>query len=328
MTTASDSLETLFEQAVADHAKPLWPVIGELSPPRPCAKAVPHVWRYDRLRPLCERAAQLVGTPAAERRVFMLCNPGLEEPFATDTLYAGLQTILPGEVARAHRHTPFALRFIIEGEGAYTAVEGEKVVMGRGDLVLTPAWEWHDHGNDSDRPMVWLDGLDLPLWRAIPAIFTEHYPKARYPSTRQDGPSIRRYPWAEVAAELQSIEGRTAEVRYAHREHAGEISATIGAAAVRLERGARTEPRRETASAVYHVYEGAGRSLIGGTEITWQQGDTFAVPAWHTAIHHNTTIGRTYLFRFDDRPLLTAIGAYRADRGRENGVHDVPSIRG
>jgi gentisate 1,2-dioxygenase len=315
-TAATDSLATLFDEAVAENAKPLWPVLGELSPPEPVAKAVPHVWRYERIRPFCERAARLVGTEDAERRVFMLCNPGLEAPYATDTLYAGYQTILPGEVARAHRHTPFALRFIVEGANAFTAVEGEKVVMERGDMVLTPAWEWHDHGNESDKPMIWLDGLDLPIWKTIPANFTDHYPEPRYPSARREGPSIRRYPWAEIAQELARVEGPTAEARYKHREHGGEISATIGASACRLDAGARTAPLRETASAVYHVYEGAGRTVVDGTELTWKQGDSFVVPAWTTAVHENTTTQRAFLFRFDDRPLVKGIGAYRADHGK------------
>ena len=133
-----DSLEQLFNEAVVEHAEPLWPLLSTVSPPFPVAKAAPYVWDYEKLRPFCERAAHLVGTELAERRVFMLINPKLKAPYTTDTLYAGLQTILPGETARAHRHTPFALRFIIEGERGFTAVEGEKVMMERGDLVLTP----------------------------------------------------------------------------------------------------------------------------------------------------------------------------------------------
>ena len=193
-----DSLEQLFNEAVVEHAEPLWPLLNTVSPPFPTAKAAPHVWDYQKLRPFCERAAHLVGTELAERRVFMLINPKLKAPFTTDTLYAGLQTILPGETARAHRHTPFALRFIIEGERGFTAVEGEKVMMERGDLVLTPAWEWHDHGNEGNVPMIWLDGLDLPLWQTLPAIFTEHYAATRYPSELLKTASNRKYSWAEM----------------------------------------------------------------------------------------------------------------------------------
>jgi gentisate 1,2-dioxygenase len=245
----------------------------------------------------------------------MLVNPALGAPYTTDTLYAGLQTILPGEVARAHRHTPFAIRFIVEGENAYTAVEGEKVTMQRGDLVLTPAWEWHDHGNEGDRPMIWLDGLDLPLWKAIPAIFTEHYPEERYPSQPAQGASIRRYPWAEIEAQLAAVAGPVAEVRYRHRGTGGEISASCGAAALRIDRGAKTAPKRETTSAVVHVYEGSGRSLIDGTEIRWTQGDTLAVPAWQTVVHEADRGSDVRLFKFDDHPLIDALEVYRCDEG-------------
>ena len=311
----TDSLEQLFQEAVVEHAEPLWPKLGELSPPFPTAKATPYLWSYERLRPFCERAARLVGTELAERRVFMLINPTLKPPHTTDTLYAGLQTILPGETARAHRHTPFALRFIIEGERGFTAVEGEKVMMERGDMVLTPSWEWHDHGNEGDRPMIWMDGLDLPLWQILPANFTDHYESLRYPSELLREASNRRYPWAEMQAKLDAAAGATAEERYRLRTNRAEISATSGASALRLDRGASTAPLRETASAIFHVYEGNGRSTIGTTVLDWKQGDTFAVPAWQTVVHQNGGPGRAYLFRFDDRPLMTALGSYRTDNG-------------
>jgi gentisate 1,2-dioxygenase len=313
----TDSLEHLFQEAVVEHAEPLWPKLGELSPPFPTAKATPYLWSYERLRPFCERAARLVGTELAERRVFMLINPTMKPPHTTDTLYAGLQTILPGETARAHRHTPFALRFIIEGANGFTAVEGEKVMMQRGDMVLTPSWEWHDHGNEGDVPMIWMDGLDLPLWQVLPGNFTEHYAQLRYPSELLRDASNRRYPWAEMQAKLDAAPGATAEERYRLRANGAEISATSGASAYRLDPGASTAPLRETASAIFHVYEGRGRSTIGGTVLDWKQGDTFAVPAWQRVVHENVADDRAYLFRFDDRPLMQALASYRRDDGRD-----------
>jgi gentisate 1,2-dioxygenase len=312
-----DTLEHLFQEAVVEHAEPLWPKLGELSPPFPTAKAVPYLWSYERLRPFCERAARLVGTELAERRVFMLINPTMKPPHTTDTLYAGLQTILPGETARAHRHTPFALRFIIEGSRGFTAVEGEKVMMERGDMVLTPSWEWHDHGNEGDTPMIWMDGLDLPLWQVLPSNFTEHYEALRYPSDLLRDASNRKYPWAEMQAQLEAVPGATAEVRYRLRSNGAEISATSGASALRLDAGAATAPLRETASAIFHVYEGSGHSTIGSTVLHWKQGDTFAVPAWQRVVHQNDAGTRAYLFRFDDRPLMQALAAYRCDDGTE-----------
>jgi gentisate 1,2-dioxygenase len=316
MTVRADTLDALFDEAVGEHAEPLWPVLGVLSPEEPTAKAVPHVWQYERLRPFCERAARMVPAELAERRVFMLVNPGLRAPYTTDTLYAGLQTILPGETARAHRHTPFALRFIIEGERGFTAVEGEKIEMERGDMVLTPQWEWHDHGNEGTAPMIWMDGLDLPLWQSLPAIFTERYAQERFPSASMSGPSNRKYPWREMQAALDAMPGATAEARYTLREGGAEIGKTCGAGAYRIDVGARTAPVRETASAIVHVYEGEGRTTFAGGAVShWKRGDTFVLPAWRTATIENTGSSRAYLFRFDDRPLITALGAYRRDDG-------------
>jgi gentisate 1,2-dioxygenase len=309
------SLEALFREAVNAHAQPFWPVMESIAPTAPRPKAVPHVWRYNELRPYCERAARLVPAELAERRVFMLVNPALAAPHTTDTLYAGLQTILPGEVARAHRHTAFALRFIVEGDGAYTAVEGEKLPMRRGDLVLTPAWEWHDHGNEGDGTMIWLDGLDLPLWSAIPAFFMERYAAERYPAIPPQGASSRLYPWAEMQRALDENGGPVAVRRYRNRFDGGEIARAIGASAMRLAPGASTSLARETASSILHVYEGAGTSTIGDGVVHWQRGDTIAVPAWHTVRHTATSYEPAYLFSFDDRPLLDALGAYRRDDG-------------
>ena len=308
---AADSLDHLFADAQTQAAQPLWTVMEAMVPPRPHPKALPHVWRYAQLRPLLERAGQLVGTKEAERRVFMLVNPALEAPMTTDTLYAGLQLIMPGEVARAHRHVSFALRFIIEGDGAYSAVGGKKVTMARGDLVLTPSWTWHDHGHEGATPMIWLDGLDLPIYQYIPAMFAEPYESERYLSEDAAGDSPLKYPWAEMKTKLDAVAGPFAELRYTHREHGGSISRIIGAAAERVDAGAASPKRRESASSVYHVHVGSGRSRIGETDVQWQAGDTFCVPSWAPFTHHAKDA--TYLFRFDDRPLVEGIGAYRAE---------------
>ncbi len=308
---SSDSLERVFHEADARHAQPLWTQMETMVPPRPQPKAVPHVWRWDELRPLLGRAGDLVGTEDAERRVFMLVNPALHAPHTTDTLYAGLQLIKPGEIARAHRHVAFALRFIVEGDAAYTAVDGEKVTMTRGDLVLTPSWNWHDHGHDGDAPMVWLDGLDLPVWQFFPANFAEPYADERYPSEPGPEESGLRFPWRPVQAALDEQSGPFARYEYHRRNGERHISRVIGASAERLAAGAQSPGRRETAGLVYHVYSGSGRTRAGDTTLTWKQGDTFCVPAW-TPYRHEAA-DDTYLFRFDDRPVLEAIGAYRIE---------------
>jgi gentisate 1,2-dioxygenase len=306
---ASDSLDRVFAEAARHDAQPLWTVMEAMVPPHPRPKAVPHVWRYADLRPLLSRAGELVGTADAERRVFMLVNPALPAPQTTDTLYAGLQLILPGEVARAHRHVSFALRFIVEGDGAYTAVGGEKVTMHRGDLVLTPSWEYHDHGHEGEGPMVWLDGLDLPVYHFFPANFAQPYVEERYPSEPAPDDSPLRYPWDEMQARLDAEPGPYASAEYVHKQTGEPISRVIGAGAERVSARSSSPTRRETAGVIYHVYQGRGRTQVGETTLEWQQGDTFCVPAWQPYRHDAAK--DAYLFRFDDRPVLTAIGAYR-----------------
>ena len=311
MLIVSDDRARLFADARARDVAPLWTVMEAMVPPHPKAAAVPKLWAYDELRPLLTRAGELVGTDEAERRVFMLINPAMRPPYTTDTLYAGLQLILPGETARAHRHTAFALRFIVEGHGAFTAVGGERVTMERGDLVLTPSWTWHDHGNDSDGPMVWLDGLDLPIFQAIPVNFAEPYRAARYPSASGPLDSPLKFAWSAMAATLDAVPGAFAAASYAQRSPGAPISRIIGAAAERVAGGTTSPRRRETTSAVYHVVAGRVTSCGDGVDLHWKAADTFAVPAWAPFAH--TAHEDAYLFRFDDRPLIDALGAYRSE---------------
>ena len=280
-------------------------------PPHPRPKAIPHVWRYAALRPLLERAGELVTAEDAERRVLQLINPALASPQTTDTLFAGLQLILPGEVARAHRHVAFALRFIVEGDAAYTAVGGERVTMHRGDLILTPSWQFHDHGHEGDGPMVWLDGLDLPVYHFFPANFAQPYADERFPSEPAAAESALRYPWAEMQARLEAEDGPYSTAEYEHRGSGGPISRVIGAAAERIAGGASSPTRRETAGIVYHVYKGRGLTSVGDVTLYWEKGDTFCIPSWMPYRHEASK--NTYLFRYDDRPILEAIGAYRAE---------------
>lgn len=158
-----DSLEQFFGDAEARHAEPLWTVMHAMVPPRPEPKAVPTIWRYAEMRPLLERSGALISAADAERRVLMLVNPALKLRTRRTRSTPDFNLFFPGEVARAHRHVAFALRFIVEGNCAYTPVGRKKVTMGRGDLVLTPSFEYHDHGHEGESPMVWLDGLDLPV---------------------------------------------------------------------------------------------------------------------------------------------------------------------
>jgi gentisate 1,2-dioxygenase len=173
------------------NARPLWERTARMGPGSP---AVPTIWRYRDMRPQLLRAIELITAKEAERRVFMLENPGLPGTgYITSSLYCGLQVIKPGEIAPAHRHSPNALRFIIEGEGAYSTVEGERVPMHPGDFVLTPGWTWHDHGHLGSAPVIWLDALDNPFGQFFGAIFRENYPGETHPVSQVEGAAAARY---------------------------------------------------------------------------------------------------------------------------------------
>ncbi|WWC99986.1 hypothetical protein V866_006895 [Kwoniella sp. B9012] len=311
----NDNQEKLLADIPSVDAKPLWKQMSVLVPPRPTPKAIAHKWEYKAVRPHLVRAGQLVSEHEAERRVLMLINPSMDSPYTTDTLYAGLQLVLPGETAPAHRHTAFAVRFIVEGNGGFTAVHGERIKMTRGDFILTPYWCWHDHGNDGVAdPMIWLDGLDLPQYQHFPVHFAQHYSEPRYPA--QDSPvSPILFPWVEMEKKLGAIPDAHAIVRYTNQfpgKEGQEVSNRLGAQCERVNAGTTTKPLRETSSAVYHVIDGTGKSIIGEKTIEWVKGDTFTVPSWEQ--YHHEASEETFLFRFDDKPMLQLLGFYRNNK--------------
>ncbi|OOQ86280.1 gentisate 1,2-dioxygenase [Penicillium brasilianum] len=313
VATAIDSEEQLLADLETSKTLPLWKQMARLNPPAPNPTTVPCLWKYKSIRPNLERAGKLVPESQAERRVLMLVNPARDAPYTTDTLYAGLQLVMPNEIARAHRHTAFAMRFIIEGTGGFTAVHGRRITMQRGDVILTPTWNYHDHGKDGSGPMVWLDGLDLPTFRHFPVHFVEHFDQPRYPAVDVDSKtSPLVFPWVEMKARLDAVEGEWAALRYLKKD-GREVSRVLGGSAERIAAGASSPSRRETTSAVYHVISGRGRSVIGEEEFAWEQGDTFCVPSWYRYQHFAGEGERVYLYRFDDRPMLDALGFYRAE---------------
>src|SRR5216117_3406391 len=181
-----DSFHQLIHQ---NHMWGLWEIASQMTPhPRP--EAIPHQWKWSILKEVVKQSATAVPV-GDERRAMQLFNPGLNGQWATtNTLIAAVQVLLPGEVARAHRHTPTAIRFIMEGAGAYTAVDGERVYMELGDLILTPSWAWHDHGNETDKPVVWMDGLDVPLVQALNAMFFQMYDVPQVPLSKPKNASV------------------------------------------------------------------------------------------------------------------------------------------
>lgn len=232
-------------------------------------------------------------------------------PYTTDTLYAGLQLVMPDETAPAHRHTAFAMRFIIEGSGGFTAVHGRRVAMTRGDVILTPTWNWHDHGKDGSGPMIWLDGLDLPSFVHFPVHFVEHYKESRYPSADVDTSASQIvFPWVRMKKALDGEGDDWVAKRYL-RGDGSEVSKTLGGGAERLNGGKSSPATQETASSVYHVIEGSGHSVIDGEIIRWKRSDTFCIPAWKEYQHFADKEETVYLYRFDDKPMLSALGFYR-----------------
>jgi gentisate 1,2-dioxygenase len=316
---------------------PLWPMMRNLLPhgqPKPVTK--PAHWAFEKVRPLLLRAGELTPVEKAERRVLVLSDPGrgVGAMQATASIYVGLQLLLPGETAPAHRHTPSAARIIIEGDGGYTVVNGEKLPMANGDLVLTPGGEWHDHGHEGDAPVIWLDALDLPLFVNLEGSYAEEAP-LQAPRNRPDAsqveyraaglaPSRRfgarapnyplmRFPWArteEVLRELASYGGADAvEVDYVNPETGQDVLPTMGFTALMIRPGETLRPPLRSSSAVFHAVKGAGRTTVNGQTIEWREKDTFSVPVF-AEIEHTGGSDPAFLVRVHDRPLQDKLGYY------------------
>jgi gentisate 1,2-dioxygenase len=321
---------------------PLWERLHALITPAPVTPCQPALWRYEEVRPHLMRAGSLITAKEAERRVLILENPGLKgNTSITHSLFAGLQLIMPGEVAPAHRHTPAALRFIIEGNGAYTAVDGERTLMQPGDFVITPSWTWHDHGNDTDQPMVWLDGLDIPLVRLLDAVFAEPGSADVQAVTKPEGDSTARfannllpvdwqpaaktspifnYPYARTRESLATVSHNEDpdachghKLRYVNPANGDWAMPTIGTCMQLLPKGFASRPYRSTDATVFVAVEGEGESRVGDQLFRWQPRDIFVVPSWLSVSHHADT--EAVLFSFSDRPVQEKLGLWREQRG-------------
>ena len=320
---------------------PLWEVLGALVPPQPRSPVEAALWRYADLREHVMEAGRLITAEEAERRVLILENPALRgHSSITQSLYAGLQLIMPGEVAPAHRHSQSALRLVLDGEGAYTSVDGERTTMRRGDFIITPAWTWHDHGNLGDRPVVWLDGLDIPIVRFLDAGFAERSEEHTQQTLRPEGDALARYganmlpmdyqpkvadptrvfvyPFERTRASLAAIAQGTPDahdgfkLRYVNPATGASPMPTIGAFAQHLPAGFETRPSRSTDGTVHVCLEGRGEVKVGEQTWAFQENDIFVVPSWHTLqlrADRDTTV-----FSFSDRPVQQALGLWRESR--------------
>ena len=325
-----------------DNLAPLWEVLHGLVPPLPQSPCTPGYWNYQAIRPYIMEAGHAITAKEAVRRVLILENPGMRgQSSITRSLYCGLQLILPGEVAPSHRHTQSALRFIVEGAGAYTAVNGERSVMHPGDFIITPSWTWHDHGNPGDEPVVWMDGLDIQIVALFDAQFAENYPEEVQPVTRREGDSLARYgsnlapldpvapfgktspifsyPYARSRETLDAL-SRNGDpdachgwkMQFINPLSGGPAMPTIGAFIQLLPKGMRTSPYRSTDSTVYSVAEGKGKVKIANEEFTFEPRDTFVAPSWHPVSMEATE--DCVLFSYSDRPAQAALGLWREQR--------------
>jgi gentisate 1,2-dioxygenase len=330
---------------IAEHnLAPLWERLHTLVPHSPEPAAKPARWRYLTVRPHVIASGSLLSTEEAERRVLILENPGMPgQSKITGSLYAGLQLLLPGERARAHRHTASALRFILEGSNAYTAVDGERTTMARGDFIITPNWSWHEHGNDGTDPVIWLDGLDVPIVNLFNTGFSEHYPEADFPISRPLHDCEVRYGGAllpestqpsslsspvlnyryERARETLATLSRNGpldpchgvKMRYTNPLTGGSVMPTMSAAIQLIAAGTETASYRSTDSAVFVVVEGTGRSSVGETSFEWSENDIFVVPSWAPQRHRAES--ETVLFSFSDRSAQQTLGIWRDERDQK-----------
>ena len=339
-----------FYDAIKQHNMiPLWEVLHTLVPSAPNRPCLPAHWKYSDVRPFLMQSCQLITAEEAVRRVLILENPALRgQSCITQSLYAGLQVIMPGEVAPSHRHTQSALRFVVEGHGAYTAVDGERTQMQPGDFIITPSWTWHDHGHhghEVDAPVVWLDGLDIPMLKFFDAGFAENGSALSQEVTKPEGINIHKYganmlpvrhdapigqtspifsyPYTRTREALHHLEQHEevdawdgVKLRYINPATGGPPMPTMATFMQRLPAGFSSKPYRQTDGAVFSVVEGYGSISVEhqGNAVVYQFGprDHFVIPSWHTA--QMSSQSGCVLFSFSDQPVHQSLGIHREER--------------
>ena len=330
--------DTLSPQSLA----PLWEVLKGLVPTEPKSKFAPHVWHFAKTKPLLMAAGDLLTAEEAERRVLVLENPAMPGGSRiTATMYAGLQLIMPGEVAPAHRHTASALRMVLEGNGGFTAVAGEKTEMKRGDFIITPSMGWHDHGQENHSPVIWVDGLDLHMVNFYEAAFMDHMNDKSQILNRAEGQSVSEYgsglgPMAprspfglttpifnyaydrsrpalmQVAENTQPDAHLGYALRYLNPLTGDWAMPTIAAWLSHLPKGLETKPMRSTDGQTIVVLEGELTLELDGKTFTAGESDVVGVPAW---VWKKVRASKDAIyFTFSDRSAQEKLGIYREER--------------
>jgi gentisate 1,2-dioxygenase len=343
--TDTPERRAFYERISRQNLAPLWLSLAHLVTPEPASACRPAAWSFEDIRAAMIEAGGLITAKEAERRVLILENPGLRgQSKITTDLYAGVQLVLPGEVAPAHRHAQSALRFVLEGVGAHTTVDGEKTFMHPGDFIITPPMAWHEHGNESGRPIFWLDGLDIPIVQFLDASFAEHHDEhdhdGEQPIARPVGDCEARfgsnllpvdyragacaspvfnYPYARTRDALERMRHGAwdpchgLKMRYSNPVTGGYPMTTIAAFIQLLPKGFTTAPYRSTDATVFAAVEGRGQTRIGPDfTVHWQPHDIFVVPSWKQVVHE--TAEDAVLFSFSDRPVQEALRLFREDR--------------
>lgn len=352
MPTIDAQVDALRQDMAQANLVPLWELEAEIMGLVPKPRTQPWLWRWSELYAIAERAGELVTVErGGDRRAIALANPGQGGmPYATSTLWAAVQWLNGHEVAPAHRHTSQAIRFIIEGAGSYSNVEGDKVFLERGDLVLTAPWLWHDHGSESDERAVWMDVLDIPLNNFLDAPFFENYPEAQQPVSEHLGgtvlkygvgnlrpaaeerttayPPMSTYKWADTERALMNLAEVDADpfddvaMEYINPHTGGPVMLTFTCWIQMLRPGVHTRAHRHTGSSVYLAFEGHGETIIDGVSYAWAPGDMFVIPSWATHEHVNRDDGaRAILFSAHDTPLLKAMDKFRSEPVPADGGH-------
>ena len=330
------ALEEYYAQISEASAAPLWQVLRDIVTPEPSSVCRPAIWRYQELRAMLMKAGALISASDAERRVLILENPALAGlSRTTHSLFAGLQLVLPGEIAASHRHTASALRFLIEGEGAFTAVDRERITMRPGDFVVTPSWTYHDHGNPGNDPVFWLDGLDIPIVNLLETCFSNRYGEEQQPLARPEGDSLARfgahmlpvtptrgglfaYPYSLTRTALKTLRENGplhpchgVKLLYINPATGKSPMPSIGAFAQLLPAGFRGKSYRATDATVYCVVEGSGQSHIGDNSFAWKEHDIFVAPSWFPVSHDAEQ--DSVIFSFSDRPLQQYLSLWREE---------------
>jgi gentisate 1,2-dioxygenase len=333
------TLDELEARLAGDDLSALWKNLSSLAPPQPPRRARPRLWTAATIARHVEAAGRIVTAEQAERRVIVFENPGLPGASAiAPSLYAGVQMLLPGETARAHRHTAAALRLVLSGTGGYTAVEGERVAMVPGDFIVTPSWLHHDHGNGGDQPVTWLDGLDVHVVNLLGAPFGELHPQRHQPldaSVGEPAPTGTsgvvpvtgrarerkriRWPFADVSRALAQMAGADPpdpvhghKVVYVDPSTGAGPLPTMAAAMQLLPRGFTGRRERRTDATVFCVVDGAGAVEIDGDRLPFGKHDVFVVPSW--CWHALEATDATHLFSFSDYPLQRFAGIWRNEQ--------------